>query len=141
LQPMKQSFLKLMSLTLTLVLSGIIMLQGFQLSARYKKSAAKVFYKTEKNFSNLIFSTSESEHEKSVLYWLKNGLKICPGNSSNSESENEEEETREIETDELCNLQGKLSIFIALDDALLKDLLSVKLPNPYLLHSSPPPEA
>lgn len=130
-----------MSFTLTMFLCGIILLQNFQFAAKFKKSNSRINSKIEETSSFLSFLTCESEYEESVVFWIKNNLKICVSNSCNGQSENEEEESKLIETDELCNTQYQLQIILADKNIGVNDVLSAKLPNPFLLRTSPPPEA
>lgn len=137
---MKQILFKIMSYTLALVLCCIILLQSFQLSSRYKKTFLRNNLKIEASTANLSFLSSETKFDASVILWIKNNLKICNNTSSESE-ENEEEETKEVELDELCCLHWQIQIILANKNATRYDILSTKLPAPFLFQSSPPPEA
>jgi hypothetical protein len=136
---MKQVLFKIIYHTIALALCCIILLQSFQLTARFKKSVLKNNLKIEETTAILSFLSNESNSNTSVFYWLKNNIKICHSSSTNSE--NEEEETKEVEKDELCYSQCQLPIVLSHLDLAMNDVLLQKLPNPFLLSSSPPPEA
>jgi hypothetical protein len=137
---MKQVILKILTQTIALALCSIILLQSFELTTRFKKLDLKNTFKSEESTPFFSFLSVESDAQNTVFYWINKNIKICNGISSNSETENEEEKTKELEIDELCCVNYQIQLLLSNRDASVYDLLSTKLPLPFLYYFTPPPK-